>query len=317
MSLNLIEYKPGTKISEPGAYIGMPLAVYHSQCCVGPSVSSSGLRQLFLESSAHFWAHSSLNPNRVEVEETKFIILGRAAHHLFGGEPGFNRHFVVRPATYTDSKGEDKPWTRQSKTCKEWEAKAQLVGLSILTPEQAEQIRGMARAIEAEPMARGMLRGHIEVSLFWQDIETGIWLKARPDVMPLQSADGADLKCVSGISDKEIHSMIEGRGYFMQGALVGEAFQNVFGVEMQSFSFVFVESDIPHCVRVESLAAEDYDLGWKANRIALKRLRRCLDTQQWPGPRNRDGQGGHFPLSGYARERIGRRIEQLEKEIAA
>jgi hypothetical protein len=318
MTIQPVPYVLGTKISAPGIYSGVPMPVYHSQCCVGPSVSSSGLRDLFLKSAAHFWKYSSLNPNREEREETKYMALGRAAHHIFGGEEEFTKHYIVRPETYPDTKaGEPKKWTLQAGYCKDWEGKAALKGLTILTPDQAEQIRGMSAAIEAEPMARDTLRGHMELSLFWQDPVTGLWLKARPDALPFTGPDGADLKCVIGVSDREIHNTMEERGYFMQGALVGESFEKVLGVEMGSFSFIFVESEKPHCVRIESLAAEDYDRGWKANRAALRKLKRCLDTNQWPGPVNRDGQGGTFNLSKTARERIDVRIARIEQELAA
>jgi hypothetical protein len=44
--MKIIPHVPGTLISEPGIY-AMALEEYHSQCCVGPSVSSSGLRKIF------------------------------------------------------------------------------------------------------------------------------------------------------------------------------------------------------------------------------------------------------------------------------
>jgi len=34
------------KISQQGIYAKIPMSVYHSDCCVGPSISSSGLREI-------------------------------------------------------------------------------------------------------------------------------------------------------------------------------------------------------------------------------------------------------------------------------
>src|SRR4051812_30864789 len=126
MNLELIKYEPGMKVSQPGVYAGMPLHVYHSQCCVGPSVSSSGLRDLFLSSPAHFWSESTMNPKRVEKKDTKFMVLGGATPPLFLGGADFEKSFIRRPATYANTKNKTKALPRQSKTCKEWEANAEL-----------------------------------------------------------------------------------------------------------------------------------------------------------------------------------------------
>jgi hypothetical protein len=122
---------------------------------------------------------------------------------------------------------------------------------------------------------------------------------------------------VSAIDDRAIHNAIESSGYFQQGALIGESFKRLLNMDLETFSLIFVESDRPHCVRIESLADKDYDLGWEANRTALRAIRRGLDTNYWPGPKNRDGQGNTFNLSTSARERIERRIERLSQDLAA
>ena len=87
----------GKQISTPGLYADIPIAVYHSDCCIGPSISSSGLRTIFYYSPQHYWAQSYLNPQRKEEDPTKALIFGRAAHHLLLGEKEFHKHFAIRP----------------------------------------------------------------------------------------------------------------------------------------------------------------------------------------------------------------------------
>lgn len=319
MTLDIRELAPGEIIREAGIY-RMPLARYHDQCCDGPSVSSSGLRKIFSPdfSPAHFWLESSLNPNRVEPAETEAMTLGRAAHHLLLGEPEFDKHFVVRPENYTDAKtGDEKPWNGNSNVCKAWKEKAEASGRAILTAKQRQMIDGMGAAIQREPEALGLLRGHVELSFVWKDEATDIWLKARPDSIPLFDATSVDLKCTASVSDSAVHKAIDGRGYCQQAALVGDAFKSLLKIDLETFSFLFVEQDAPHCVRLESVAAEDYDRGWHANRLALRLIRKCLDANEWPGPKNRDGDGNFFALSSNARERMDRQMERIEQELKA
>jgi hypothetical protein len=316
--MNIIQHIPGTLIDKPGIY-AMSLEEYHGQCCVGPSVSSSGLRKIFDPDSspAHFWDESSLNPNRAPDKDSEFLILGRAAHHSILDEPDFDKLFVTRPETYVDDKGTEKPWSGNANKCKAWLARMADAGLTVLTTAQIDKVARMKAAIAAHPHALELLRGGVELSFIWQDEETGIWMKSRPDSVPAFSATGADLKCVSSVSDKFIANAMRDRGYVQQAAMVGEAFRVLLGIDLETFSFVFAEQDRPNCVRLESVHPEDYDRGWHANKAAARLIAKCLKENYWPGPENRDGDGNFFNLSTFARERMDRRIAQINEQVAA
>lgn len=312
--MNVEKHIPGTLIDKPGIY-SMGLEEYHSQCCVGPSVSSSGLRKIFDPNSspAHFWDESSLNPNRAPAKENEAMILGRAAHHLILEEPDFDKLFIIRPEMAPDGRA----WNGNNKTCIAWMEEKRKAGLTVVTASQMEKVNGMKAAIEAHQHAPGILRGGVELSFIWQDEETGIWLKSRPDSVPMYEATGADLKCVGSVSDRFIANAMRDRGYVQQGALVGDAFKVLLGVDLETFSFVFTEQDRPHCVRLESIHPEDYDRGWHANRAALRLLAKCLKENYWPGPENRNGDGNFFSLSKDAREKMDVRLAQINQWVAA
>ncbi|TIX28801.1 PD-(D/E)XK nuclease-like domain-containing protein [Mesorhizobium sp.] len=307
------EYVPGTKITEPGAYKNVPMEFYHGQPTDGPSISSSGLRTIFNESLAHYWDKSPLNPDRQEFQDTEATILGRAAHFLLLGESDFANFFVIRPTEAPDGRA----WNGNNASCKQWLAERALEGLTVLKPEQLEYIKGMSKTLAAEPPVQdGILNGMVELSLFWQDPETGIWLKSRPDAVPNDS-DAADLKCVSDITDDGISRALGERGYHQQAALVNEAMNVVLRRQMENFFLIYVEQKRPHCVRIDTVDPKEIDAGTAENHAALRLFKKALDTGYWPGPKNLSGDGGFVRRTPWSRTQAERRLALIEQELAA
>lgn len=263
------------KIDKPGLY-QLSLAAYHGQPCIGPSISSSGLRIIFRQSAAHYWSSSPLNPNRVVPKEKEAFVLGRAAHHLLLGEDNFSTLFIVRPERF-DS------W--RSDAAKAWRTQQEAAGRTCLLPGEIETIRGMARSLSQNPLvAAGILNGEVEKTLAWKDKETGIWCLSRPDCIPTDSGDACDLKTTSDVNYDALSKTIGEFGYHQQGAMVGDAFLNVLDRPMTSFSLCFVEKEPPYCARVVTLKDCDLDRGRKQNRAALRIFADCIEKNFWPGP---------------------------------
>ena len=308
----------GRTITAAGIYSDMPLADYHrGDICDGPSVSSSGLRKLWNESPAHYWDTSPLNPNRADDPVPEHFITGRAAHHVVCGQAFFASEFIIRPGEYEDEKtGELKRWHNGSLVCKRWNTAAAKSGKTIITPEQTETIRGMAVKLgECSLMQQGILNGLIERSIFWRDKETGLWLKARPDAIPSDSGDYADLKTTQSVLYLDLMRTLEDFNYEMQGALVMEGAKAI-GLEASTFSLVFVEKKRPYCVRVCTLEPDDIARGTKMNRVALRTLAHCLSANHWPGPGDDRADAETLMLSQRARERIDERIRYELREAA-
>lgn len=299
------QYQRGTKIAKRGVYTGVPMEVYHGDLCIGPSVSSSGLRKLFIESPAHYFKDSYLNPTREPEKASEALALGRAAHHLLLGEEAFSTEFVVRP---------DKFDSWRTKESQVWKAAQEAEGRTVLLPNQIEVIRGMAHALAEHPLIEaGILNGEIEQSMVWQDRETGIWLKGHPDAIPTDSGDFADLKTTVNFGwdlDRDISKY----RYDMQGALVGMGYRELFGREMTSFNFVFVEKEAPYSIEVLSLTTEDLQAAEQDIRTALATMKWCLNNK-WFGPSGTQGDARPVHISDYARTSADARRHFLTREI--
>ena len=303
----------GEPISVPGLYSGIPMADYHGQLTAGPSISSSGLRTIFNDSPAHYYARSYLNPERIEDDASRAFVFGRAAHHLLLGEADFAAHFIVRPEEL-----DDKPWNSNRTACKAWIERAEECGLTILLPGEVKAIRGMAAGLHANPLVgAGILNGLIEHSMVWQDEETGVWVKVRPDAIPTDALDFADLKTAASVSDEWIEKAVGDHGYHVQAALVGIACRAVLGRDMSSFSLIFSEKTPPHIARVKTLKPDDLDLGAKQAKAALRLFARCVDRNEWPGPGGEQSDAEYVEIKPWRRDQILWKLERIEGELAA
>jgi len=148
------------------------------------------------KSPKHFYAKWPYNPNfdpEVEAEESAAFTIGRAAHHLYLGEDDFALQFIERPKKLNTKDGYVSMERPPARSCRLPEA-AEAGGRTVLTPNDIKIIRGMARSLADEPLAIDLLQGAVEQTLIAKDPETGIWLKARPDVIPTSDGTFADFK---------------------------------------------------------------------------------------------------------------------------
>lgn len=277
---------PGQKIAEPGCY-AIPLALHHSNCCEGPSVSSSGLRTIEDQSLAHYWARSYLNPEAEPFAPTPYMILGSAAHHLLLGQSHFAEHFAVQPTTSGEcGDPDDRPWNGNNKFCKAWLAQQVKAGREIVTTKMLEKVGGMAKALGKVGLVRaGLMNGDVERSLIWRDAATGIWCKSRPDIVPAAGEAVADLKVVSDASEKAVMWAMRDYGLHIQLAFARMGLEAVFGLPPTNDGCVllFVESESPYAVAPRLVDPGAIYRGRCLIRRALDKLHYALEHDEWPG----------------------------------
>lgn len=273
----MIEVIPwnGKKITAPGIYSGMDMAFYHGDCCDGPSISSSGLRKIEQESLLHYWDESYLNPDRAPQEESTHFSLGRAAHHLIGGLDGFAKEFSIRPVQW-DS------W--RTKDAKAWRAAEWAAGRTVISPDDIEVIQGLARSLERHPTVRaGILSGLVECAGFVKDPVTGVWLKIKPDFMPLDSTMAVDLKTCASADALSCRRAITDLGYNQQFGLIHDVWQMLTGIELTDHVPLFVEKKRPFAVNLKPIGTASIMLGRLQNRRALNKFAVAVKGGVWEG----------------------------------
>lgn len=275
-------------ITAPGAYSDISNEDYHRSIDLlpAPSLSSTGAKTILNKSPYHFWFDSPLNPERPPEPEKAHFSVGKAAHDLILLSERWPTYYHVLPEGFAWNKTKAMPEAIAAAEA------ARAGGLTILRHEDAEVVRQVAAAILRNPIAVNALsNGESEVTLAWQDPETQVWLRARPDFMPHAVKLGgdvivvSDLKFVAGTNamPEGFKRAIANFGYHQSAAFYADGIKAVFGRYPTHWLHVAVEKDPPYCVALYELPGEDIERGRWLNREAIRKFAACLSADKWPG----------------------------------
>lgn len=259
------------QITQPGVY-DLDDDTYHADPVRGGSLSSTGARKILPPSTpAHYRHWTQHGGGHVAAFD-----FGQAAHAEVLG--------VGREIVAVDAKA----WT--TKAAKAERDEAYEAGKIPLLVHEAEQVRGMAAAIRRHPLAAALLSpedAHIEHALIWQDEPTGVWRRAKLDVLRYL-ADGrtavVDYKSAATAAPEEFRRSVHRYGYHQQGPYYLDGVRAVgLGGDDAIFLFVVQEKTAPYLVSVVQLDVEAMAWGERLNRQAIDIYARCVATGQWPG----------------------------------
>lgn len=272
-----------TKISAPGVYRDLSIDAYHSDCCVGVSVSKSSL-PIAPEPPAKAWARSYLNPARIE-RDSDALSFGRAAHALVLGEPEFAAHWIVSP--FDDfRKKEAQAWRDEQKK-------------AIVKASDMNTIAAMANALRITPQTAHAFDGvgAPEASIIWQCEETGLWLKARPDWLPddPQMYFAREYKTCVTIEPRRLSNDVFRYGYDVQAALIYDGLHAVTGKRPLGVAHIVQEKEPPYLCDLRMFTTEQIEAGRTRYRAGLRLFARCL-------ARMKAGDPAHIAWPGYTTE---------------
>ena len=258
---------------EPGIYKDISHKDYHAMKDI---ISNSYLGRLDKVPAAA----------KITQEETAAFLFGRAFHcYVLEGIDVYVEQFAIA----------DKVDLR-TKAGKEWWAtfKENNQHKDVITLDDHETIEKMGNSINAHPFASKLLsEGVPETTLIWQDEETGIMCKARPDHTP----DGnkgvlLDLKSTRNASEYAFRSDCVKFGYAREAGIYTEGFARLTGANYKDliFAFIAVEKDPPYRVEVYTLDVDFLDYGVMDFHRLLKIEKECRDNNFWPNYKNAGAQ---------------------------
>jgi len=240
----------------------IPNEIYHAdRSCV----SSTGLKEI-LRSPAHFQTY--LNGAH---KETAALSLGTAIHARLLEPDLFVQDYVVAPAG-----------DKRQKEYKEFEVAN--ANKKILTTAQVATIEGIAASANSHASVSTLLRdGLVEHSIIWQDEETGIWLKIRPDLLVVDAETWicADVKSTDDASPQSFIRSCINYDYDVSAALYLEGLRQTFKRDFD-FCFIACEKEEPYCVALYAAPEKMLKRGMRRVREALRVLKQCRDCDKWP-----------------------------------
>lgn len=313
-------------ITAPGIYPHITNEQYHgAEPCIAPSISSTGLKKLVPHvglqakghSPRHYWEGSPLNPNRKPTEQTDALRFGCAFHDLLLLPEEFADRYHVTPAGFSRAQT-----VKQAGEIAAYE-QAIAEGLTIVSDAEMKQIAGMVQAVRDHPNANAILSaGVAEMTLAWQDEETGVWLRVRPDFIAFGRPIGINVKSTADASHAGFQSDVTKYRYAQSAALeidglriLADHIKALFPKFVPPTHYLHPTVEKPGKdwrpgdylpVALWELPQEDIEYGRALNRRAIRIFADCLAADHWPGYADVPAPCG---ISGWAKKQIDQAFE--------
>ncbi|EBT4929721.1 exonuclease VIII [Salmonella enterica] len=254
---------------QPGIYYDIPNEAYHA----GPGVSKSQLDDIADTPAIYLWRKNA----PVDTEKTKSLDTGTAFHCRVLEPEEFSKRFIIAPEfNRRTSAGKE-----EEKTFLEECART---GRTVLTAEEGREIELMYQSVMALPLGQWLVEsaGYAESSVYWEDPETGILCRCRPDKIIPEFHWIMDVKTTADI--QRFRTAYYDYRYHVQDAFYSDGYRAQFG-EIPTFVFL-VASTTAECGRypVEIfMMGEDAKLaGQREYRRNMQTLAECLNNDEWP-----------------------------------
>jgi hypothetical protein len=257
----------------PGLYEGIENEAYHR----GPGVSKSTLYKL-----------AELSPAHIEVERehprdpTPNMAFGTAVHAIVLEPETFEERFCADPAPGSAAKAAVA--AREELVAQGFTVvQTAKPGAGFWDRDDWRRVHEIQEAVARHPTASTMLAyGQSEVSAFWQDEETGLLCKCRPDRLDVDVHHLCiDVKTAGGISEKRLRYAITDYGYHVQAAFYLDGLAAA-GAEVTDFIFLFIETAPPYGIKNRTLESKMIQKGRDEYHYYLKRYARCVEAGEWP-----------------------------------
>lgn len=234
-------------------------------------ISKSGL-DLISKSPLHYWS-KYLDPNREPESPTPAMTIGSAFHSIVLEPDKFNIEFAVAPKV-----------DRRTSVGKQlWSDFEELnAGKTVITSEQYDTIQRMRDSVRSHPAASLLLAsGVAEQTIQWNDADTGVACKARPDWMNHRGII-VDLKSTEDAShDAFMRSCLHYR-YHVQSAFYLDGI-NASGTSFDTFVFVAVEKSPPYATAVYVAPENFVSLGRESYMADVWKYYDCVKSGTWHG----------------------------------
>ncbi len=256
----------------PGIYKDLSSEDYHND---KQSLSRSSLKD-FDVSPYHYWA-LHLNPDRPEKKRTDAMIFGSAFHTYILEPHLFKAEYAVEPEKKMLKYDGEEAYRAYKNECEALEKSDKIV----LSAKDMWKLVEMKLALHRDPRTMELIRGaEIEKSFFWEDKESGLIVKSRPDILHKNMI--VDLKTCSDASPRGFQNAMVSGWYHVQAGMIRDAVRELEGRDIPNCICINVESDYPFHVSIYPIAEEAIETGQREYKELLLNLKECQVKGFWP-----------------------------------
>lgn len=249
----------------PGIHLDIPEPTYHAL----PGLASTGIKKM-LDAPAVYEQYLAEGDKPRQVFD-----VGSAAHAKI---LGVGSGVIAYPDEHLTKSGN----VSTKAATETWAAEQRAAGLTPVSPDQIARVDAMAEAVLRHPDAGPLLEhGAAEVSLIWNDPETGARCRGRIDyvrtdslLVDLKTAEAPRPSTWGGVSAK--------LRYPEQRAHYGNGWELLTGTRPR-FLQVVVDKAAPHMVFVAEFDEATEDKAAANVRHAIDQYAKAQASGQWPG----------------------------------
>ena len=128
-------------------------------------------------------------------------------------------------------------------------------------------------------------KGEAELSLFWDDEQSGLQCRGRLDRL-CEFSDGLhilDVKFSGGCDERWVSKQLLAMNYYRQAAFYMTGVEKCIA-KPKAFTFLFVRSVAPFDAALWQMNENDLDMGARHNRVAMDDLVDRITRNHWHGP---------------------------------
>lgn len=250
----------------PGVHLDVDEALYHSL----PGLSSTGIKRMLEAPAVYRWHADHPQPPRKEFD------VGHAVHARV---LGVGLDVAVIPDELLGANG-----ATSTKAARQFIAEARDSGQVPLKSGEYAEVSAMADAVLTHPDAGVLLTdGQPEVSLIWDDPDTGVRCRGRLDYWHERPNLVVDLKTARSADPARFARHAVQYGYAEQAAHYQNGIAELTDAGVPRFLHVLVTKEPPHLVSVVELEPAFLTIAAERVTRAIYLYARCQETDTWPG----------------------------------
>lgn len=226
-------------------------------------ISSSDIKN-FLKSPKYYYFSKY---QKTEKDEERHFAIGSALHEMIMEPHLFSSNYIVIPKFDKRTKDGKLAFEKFS---------LEANGKTLINEDEMVLITEMVKnAVENKTFMALLENSHRELSAYTTDELTGLKLKVRPDILPINKSTIVDIKSCVDSSPKEFKRNVYSYGYSISAAYYMDI------LKRENYIFAAIEKSQPYQTSLYALNDEMIEYGKLQCRTALNLLKWSYDNNFW------------------------------------